>query len=362
MSGQPRRREPRRQRCLGRSWTFVSNAAPVNPSVPWASIWPRSRANFWPNTGIVMARLFAPGSSATSPDLSPMGQPIRPCSPTGPSLPARFFLKRSPPPMEAPDLSSNGADGGRRRLRRALHLHRTCSLFNDTFLNHYHPEIGVAAVEVLERGGFAVNAVKPGCCGRPLISQGLLTEARGNAAEPAGKALHPRSPRAAKRSLLPRTKLPCRPLKEDLPSLLRGEQQKMAKPKPPKPACSPKNSRRISICPLRQGPSNILVHGHCHQKSMGLLPATMKLLARVPGATVTDLDAGCCGMAGSFGYSRDHYDVSVTIANRKLLPAVREMKPGDVHELRPEHRAVPASEGPGRQDRTPSGPASPRPA
>ncbi len=63
---------------------------------------------------------------------------------------------------------------------------------------------------------------------------------------------------------------------------------------------------------------------------MGLLPATMKLLARIPGATVMDLDAGCCGMAGSFGYSRDHYDVSVAIANRKLLPAVREMKPGDV--------------------------------
>jgi Fe-S oxidoreductase len=82
--------------------------------------------------------------------------------------------------------------------------------------------------------------------------------------------------------------------------------------------------------PLRAGPSKILVHGHCHQKSMGLLPATMKLLARVPGATVTDLDAGCCGMAGSFGYSRGHYDVSVAIGSRKLLPAVREMQPGEV--------------------------------
>jgi Fe-S oxidoreductase len=63
---------------------------------------------------------------------------------------------------------------------------------------------------------------------------------------------------------------------------------------------------------------------------MGLLDATKKLLARVPGATVVDLDAGCCGMAGSFGYSAEHYDVSVAIANRKLLPAVRSMQPGDV--------------------------------
>jgi len=81
--------------------------------------------------------------------------------------------------------------------------------------------------------------------------------------------------------------------------------------------------------PLRQGPTKILLHGHCHQKSMGLLEATKSLLARIPSTTVVDLDAGCCGMAGSFGYSKDHYDVSVAIANRKLLPAVKAMKAGE---------------------------------
>src|SRR6185369_16446872 len=55
------------------------------------------------------------------------------------------------------------------------------TLFNDTFINHYDPEIGVAAVRVLRRGGCAVNVVRPGCCGRPLISQGLLAEARAQA-------------------------------------------------------------------------------------------------------------------------------------------------------------------------------------
>lgn len=53
-------------------------------------------------------------------------------------------------------------------------------------------------------------------------------------------------------------------------------------------------------------------------------------VSRIPGATVVDLDAGCCGMAGSFGYGKEHYDVSVAIANRRLLPAVKEMKPGEV--------------------------------
>ena len=63
---------------------------------------------------------------------------------------------------------------------------------------------------------------------------------------------------------------------------------------------------------------------------MGLLDASKSLLSQIPGATVVDLDAGCCGMAGSFGYTREHYDVSVAIANRKLLPAVKTMQPGDV--------------------------------
>ena len=81
---------------------------------------------------------------------------------------------------------------------------------------------------------------------------------------------------------------------------------------------------------LEPASGRILVHGHCHQKSMGLLGATMSLMARVPGAAPIDLDAGCCGMAGSFGYTREHYDVSVAIANRKLIPSARGMKDGDV--------------------------------
>jgi Fe-S oxidoreductase len=80
---------------------------------------------------------------------------------------------------------------------------------------------------------------------------------------------------------------------------------------------------------LRAGPAKILLHGHCHQKSMGLLPATVALLSRIPSAAVVDLDAGCCGMAGSFGYVRHRYGVSEAIANRKLLPAVKAMQPGD---------------------------------
>jgi Fe-S oxidoreductase len=63
---------------------------------------------------------------------------------------------------------------------------------------------------------------------------------------------------------------------------------------------------------------------------MGLLPPAKALLSRIPGATVTDLEAGCCGMAGSFGYAREHYDVSRAIGERRLLPAARALPPGGV--------------------------------
>jgi Fe-S oxidoreductase len=63
---------------------------------------------------------------------------------------------------------------------------------------------------------------------------------------------------------------------------------------------------------------------------MGLAPAARALLSRIPGATVTDLDAGCCGMAGSFGYTRSHYEVSRAIGELKLFPAARALSPGSV--------------------------------
>ena len=199
------------------------------------------------------------------------------------------------------------------------------TLFNDTFTNHYDPEIGIAAVEILERGGCAVDVIRPGCCGRPLISKGLLAEARVQAGQLV-EALYPIAARGEKI-------LFCEPsclsvIKEDAASLLRGEQQQKAQAVAKAALLWEEYAATLDL-PLRKGPAKILLHGHCHQKSMGLLDATKALLGRIPSTTVVDLDAGCCGMAGSFGYSKDHYDVSVAIANRKLLPAVKAMKSGE---------------------------------
>jgi len=111
-------------------------------------------------------------------------------------------------------------------------------------------------------------------------------------------------------------------MREDVPALLRGEEQRKANVVAN--ACVGFEELAAEFpAQLKPGPSRILLHGHCHQKAMGLVPAAMSLLARIPGAEVVDLDAGCCGMAGSFGYTKDHYDVSRAIGERKLFPQVR---------------------------------------
>jgi Fe-S oxidoreductase len=122
-------------------------------------------------------------------------------------------------------------------------------------------------------------------------------------------------------------------VREDGPSLLRGEEQRKALIVAQ--ACVSfeefvetelaAGRVRLSLTP---GPKQILLHGHCHQKSMGLLPVAKSLMARIPDATIVDPDAGCCGMAGSFGYDSKHFEVSRQIGERRLFPAVRNRAEG----------------------------------
>ena len=174
-------------------------------------------------------------------------------------------------------------------------------IFNDTFTNYYNPEIGVAAMDVLQAGGLRVGVAANVCCGRPLISKGLLSRARERARENVSDPVT-RMREAGKKFVF------CEPsclsaVREDAPSLLRGEEQRKAEIVAK--ACvlfeefveSELAGGRIHLEFTRML-RPILLHGHCHQKSMGLLPVAKTLLARIPGAKIIDPDAGCCGMAG----------------------------------------------------------------
>ena len=120
-------------------------------------------------------------------------------------------------------------------------------------------------------------------------------------------------------------------VREDAPALLRGESRRRAEQIASVSVLFEEFAAPLAArLPLKHGPASVLLHGHCHQKSMGLVAPAKALLSQIPGASVVDLDAGCCGMAGSFGYSRDHYDVSRAIGERKLFPAVRSRAEGSV--------------------------------
>ncbi len=221
----------------------------------------------------------------------------------------------------------------RRTLRKRLARHHSpvsepkAALFADTFTEFEEPDIGVAAVEVLDASGLGATLAPNLCCGRPLISQGLLREARRQAAA----NVHALYDLAARGTAIVFVEPSClSAVREDAPGLLRGELQRRAQVIARASVLFEEYLERELAAgrarlPLKSGPARIQLHPHCHQRSMGLAAPAKALLARIPGAQVTDLEAGCCGMAGSFGYSRDHYDVSQAIGERKLLPAARAL-------------------------------------
>lgn len=191
--------------------------------------------------------------------------------------------------------------------------------FVDTFTNHYEPENGIAAIELIENAGIPCAGAPNVCCGRPLISQGLLDEAKEQARQNAER-LHPLATQGIPIVVAEPSCLSA--IREDGPDLLRGDIRDKAR-RVADVAVSFEQFASTLPLAFREGPKQILLHGHCHQKAMGLAAPAAALLSRIPGAALTVLDAGCCGMAGSFGYV--HYDVSRTIAERRLLPAARSM-------------------------------------
>jgi Fe-S oxidoreductase len=125
-------------------------------------------------------------------------------------------------------------------------------------------------------------------------------------------------------------------IKDDYPALLRGEERRQAETLAAQcftfeefvdSRLSAALTQRVRF---KAGPKRILVQGHCHQRSLVGMGPLLRLLRRIPGAEVIDLDAGCCGMAGSFGYEKEHYEVSRLVGEQRLLPAIRQAGPDDV--------------------------------
>jgi Fe-S oxidoreductase len=205
-------------------------------------------------------------------------------------------------------------------------------LFPDTFTNYFEPDVGEAAIAVLRHAGRDVTLGPPGlrCCGRPLISNGLLGEAVAHARHNV-ELLYNWSREG-------RPIVACEPsciltIRDDYPALLRDDLR--SKAESVAKACLTMEEMLAPIVSaghlgLRSGPRRILAHAHCHQRSLIGVGPMLGMLSAIPGAEVIDLDAGCCGMAGSFGYEVEHYEVSRLVGEQRLLPAVRRAGPDDV--------------------------------
>jgi FAD/FMN-containing dehydrogenase/Fe-S oxidoreductase len=244
------------------------------------------------------------------------------------SAPARWLndrligidRRRTPPAWTATPFARQFRRRHADRPARAL-------LFNDTFTNYYNPAIGMAGADVLDAIGCGVDLAPNVCCGRALISQGLLVHARALATRNTDR-LYPLVENGAALVFFEPSCLSA--IREDAPALVRGDVQRRARQVAERAMLFEEfveaecESGRATLR-LSPGPSKILLHGHCHQKSMGRVASAKALLSRIPGATVVDLDAGCCGMAGSFGYAREHFEVSRAIGERRLLPVARAM-------------------------------------
>ncbi|RKU16264.1 oxidoreductase [Candidatus Poribacteria bacterium] len=214
------------------------------------------------------------------------------------------------------------------RKRRSKHTsEKKVVLFSDTFMNYSEPSIGKAAAELLEACGFEVLLPKKRCCGRPLISEGMLDRAvenatynidvlRGYAAE--GIPI-----------------IGCEPsctsaITDDYVELIGTPDAKRVA----EATCSFEEFflqlAEKDELPLEFSaePRDILLHGHCHQRALVGIQPTVEMLSLPAKHNVTVIDSSCCGMAGAFGYEKAHYDLSMKIGELRLFDAVREKPPG----------------------------------
>ena len=204
--------------------------------------------------------------------------------------------------------NSSGSGGGRRVV-----------LWPDTFTNYLAPEIGRAAVAVLEAAGYeVVLPAKPVCCGLTWISTGQLTTAR----RVLNRSLRVLAPHLQAGTPIVGLEPSCTAaFRHDAPALLADN---------PLAASAAANTRTFSELLAESGWQPPYVGGaayvqpHCHQHAVLGFDADRKLMAAA-GIEADLAEPGCCGLAGNFGFERGHYEISAAVGERTLLPAVRSL-------------------------------------
>jgi FAD/FMN-containing dehydrogenase/Fe-S oxidoreductase len=229
----------------------------------------------------------------------------------------RTLPKFASRPLRTAARSRTQSTGGERRI----------VLFADTFTDLNTPELGLAAIKVLEAAGCSVEIVpRQGCCGRPMVSKGLLQRAKQAAAHNI-EVLYPYAEKG----------IPIVGLEPSCLLMLRDEYLEFF-PDDPRAATvasaarlveefltEPDGEGRRPLDRLRfeRRPKSVIFHGHCHAKALVGSRPMLEMLQAV-AENVEEIDSGCCGMAGSFGYEAEHYVLSMQIGELRLFPAIRQ--------------------------------------
>ena len=209
---------------------------------------------------------------------------------------------------------------------------REVVLWADTFNRYFEPDNVRAAVRVLEAGGYRVHIAAPSgggrplCCGRTYLSVGRVDAAKAEAR----RTLEALTPWVASGVPVLGLEPSCLyTLKDEFTALLPGETSRALAAQAmlfEEFLAREQDAGELQL-PLKPVASEALLHGHCHQKAFGAMGVVERALRLVPGLRVKTVESSCCGMAGSFGYEAEHYEISIRMAEADLLPAVREASP-----------------------------------
>ena len=211
-----------------------------------------------------------------------------------------------PEPVDGPPVE-------RQEARRAV-------LFADCFIQYQEPGVGEALARLLAAAGVGLEAADVGCCGRTALSTGQIDKARASAR----RALDGLYPLAAAGADILFVEPSCLSMVlDDWTRLLPADPRVAEVAAVSRPALALVAGLAAEGRLHFRAGGRALLHSHCHEKALGFAAATRAALSAVPGLEVADPDAGCCGMSGVFGYEADHYELSVAMAERRLLPAVR---------------------------------------
>lgn len=204
---------------------------------------------------------------------------------------------------------------------------KTVYIFIDEFLNFNEAEIGITTVKLLDKLGYEVKYLSHAESGRSFLSKGLLEEARALARKNVSLYKDIIDSDTPLVGVEPSAILTFR---DEYPDLLRGSEKDAAK----KIAVNTfmieeflakeLDDNKIDLKLFKDQRALIKLHGHCQQKALSSLVPVKKILTRLGNNEVHLIPSGCCGMAGSFGYEKEHYDLSMKIGELVLFPAVRK--------------------------------------